>query len=106
RGHERRQASPRAAGGARARIARDAAARLGSADHDERARARRDSGAERGNRGAGGRGVGMMEGWQVRRCAWTRAAMLGAALLSSLPTLQRSAAQDTLPVRYGTLKRD
>src|SRR5438067_2518456 len=71
RGHERRQASPRAAGGARARSARDAAARLGSADHDERARARRDSGAERGNRGAGGRGVGMMEGWQVRRCAWT-----------------------------------
>ena len=49
----------------------------------------------------------MMEGWQVRRCAWTRAAMLGAALLSSLPTLQRSAsAQDTLPVGYGTLKRD
>src|SRR5438876_939068 len=33
--------------------------------------------------------------------------MLGAALLSSLPTLQRSAsAQDTLPVGYGTLKRD
>src|SRR5439155_968670 len=30
-----------------------------------------------------------------------------AALLSSLPTLQRSAsAQDTLPVGYGTLKRD
>ena len=49
----------------------------------------------------------MMEGWQVRRCAWTRAPMLGAALLSSLPTLQRSAsAQDTLPVGYGTLKRD
>ncbi len=49
----------------------------------------------------------MMEGWKVGRGGTTGALMLGAALLSTFPTLQPSAsAQDTLPVGYGTLKRD
>ena len=49
----------------------------------------------------------MMEGWKVGRDGGSGAVLLGAALLSILPTFQPSAsAQDTLPVGYGTLKRD
>ncbi len=49
----------------------------------------------------------MMEGWKVGRGGGTGAVLLGAALLSILPTFQPSAsAQDTLPIGYGTLKRD
>jgi hypothetical protein len=49
----------------------------------------------------------MMEGWKVGRGGRSGAVLVGAALLSILPTVQPSAsAQDTLPIGYGTLKRD
>src|SRR5437870_3697050 len=77
----------------------------GSADHDERAHARRDRGAAGGGGGAGTEG--MMERWTVRTWVLTSVAILGTAVLSIVPSFQRAAsAQDTLPVGYGTLKRD
>src|SRR5436309_15559770 len=43
----------------------------------------------------------------VRTGALTSVAILGAAVLSTLPSFPRSAsAQNTLPIGYGTLKRD
>src|SRR2546430_6930933 len=49
----------------------------------------------------------MMQRRNVRTGALTSVAILGAAVLSILPSFPRSAsAQDTLPVGYGTLKRD
>ena len=48
-----------------------------------------------------------MERWTGRTCVLTSVAILGTAVLSIVPSFQRSAsAQDTLPVGYGTLKRD
>src|SRR3989442_12443040 len=49
----------------------------------------------------------MMQRRNVRTGALTSVAILGAAVLSILPSFPRSAsAQDTLPPGYGTLKRD
>src|SRR3989441_7363072 len=49
----------------------------------------------------------MMQRRNVRTGALTSVAILGAAVLSILPSFPRSAsAQDTLPAGYGTLKRD
>jgi len=48
-----------------------------------------------------------MERWTVRTWVLTSVAILGTAVLSIVPSFQRAAsAQDTLPVGYGTLKRD
>src|SRR2546426_10728625 len=49
----------------------------------------------------------MMQRRNVRTGALTSVAILGAAVLSILPSFPRSAsAQDTLPAGFGTLKRD
>src|SRR3989442_3736594 len=52
----------------------DAGARHGSADHDERAHARRDRGAAGGGGGAGTEG--MMDRWTVRTWVLTNVAIL------------------------------
>src|SRR2546425_31122 len=55
----------------------------------------------------GGGNEGMKERRNVRTAAKTGVVILGAAILSFLPSFPRSAsAQDTLPPGYGTLKRD
>src|SRR5439155_1727994 len=103
--HEERQASARRAPPPRANARRDAATRRGPGGRDERADGGRRRGAAGGDRGADP-GDGVMTSNAVRRLGGQAVrATLALVSLTAYPP-NRLSAQDSLPIGFGTLKRD